>query len=239
MASSSFSVIGKGLDAGCRQSHAVKCPHLFAVWSNAGVKYGSYFSLSLFLCGLCLGQDAAPVNLDFSPQKETTRQNNRDVATAAEQHGVYDLRVRYVKVEGRWVGNLPLPLAAGDSLTREKLSTAMAALRDAITSSSNTSYGLHSKGEVGVLYIDVKYDTTPSDGTVGVIFRPFYIDISLVQVGNNVLPIPRSPWPTFYQNVPEPLLALNPTVGFSYDRVFGSAISASLGGDLVPLFSRR
>jgi hypothetical protein len=238
MASRSFSGVGKGLDADRRQVTHVKHPHRLVVLSKTGVKCGSFLSLSLFLCSLCLGQDAAPVNLDFSPQKETTRQNNRDVATAAEQHGAYDLRVRYVKVEGRWVGNLPLPLAAGDRLTREKLSATMAALRDAIMSSSNTSYGLHSKGEVGVLYIDVKYDTTPSDRTVGVIFRPFYIDISLVQVGNNVLPIPRSPWPTFYQNVPEPLLALNPTVGFSYDRVFGSAISASLGGNLVPLFSK-
>ena len=159
------------------------------------------------------------------------------MVAAAEKRAVYDLRVRYVKVEGRWVDHLPLPLAAGDRLTREKLSAAMGALRDAITSSSNTNYGLRSKGEVGVLYIDVKYDTTPADGTVGVIFRPYYIDISLVQMGNNVLPIPRSPWPTLYQNVPEPLLALNPTVGLSYDRVFGSALSASFGGNLVPLLS--
>jgi hypothetical protein len=154
----------------------------------------------------------------------------------AEQRAVYDLRVRYVKVEGRWVDHLPLPLAAGDRLTRERLSTALNTLKEAITSSSNTNYGLRSKGEVGVLYIDVKYDTTATDGGIGVIFRPYYIDISLVQVGNNVLPIPRSPWPTLYQNVPEPLLVLNPTVGLSYDRVFGSAISASLSGDLVPLF---
>ena len=215
----------------------MKFPLPFAVSPNAGVKRRSFLCLSLLLPGLCFGQDAAPVSLDFSPQKDTTRQNHRAVVAAAEERAVYDLRVRYVKVEGRWVDHLPLPLAAGDRLTREKLSAAMGAIRDAITSSSNTSYGLRSKGEVGVLYIDVKYDTTPADGTVGVIFRPYYIDISLVQVGNNVLPIPRSPWPTLYQNVPEPLLALNPTVGLSYDRVFGSAISASFGGDLVPLFS--
>ena len=113
----------------------------------------------------------------------------------------------------------------------------MEALRDAIISRSNTSFGMRLKGEIGVLYIDVKYDTSPADGTVGVTFRPYYIDISLVQMGNNILPIPRSPWPTFYQNVPEPLLALNPTVGLSYDRTFGSAISASIGGDLLPLFA--
>jgi hypothetical protein len=215
----------------------VKFPLPLAVSPNASVKRRSFLCLSLLLPGLCFGQDAAPVSLDFGPQKDTTRQNYRAVVAAAEERAVYDLRVRFVKVEGRWVDHLPLPLATGDRLTREKLSAAMGAIRDAITSSSNTSYGLRSKGEVGVLYIDVKYDTTPADGTVGVIFRPYYIDISLVQVGNNVLPVPRSPWPTLYQNVPEPLLALNPTVGLSYDRVFGPAISASFGGDLVPLFS--
>lgn len=214
----------------------MKFPVSFAFPPNVGAKRRAY-CVGLLLPSLCFGQEAAPVSLDFSPQKDTTRQNHRAVVAAAEQHAVYDLRVRYVKVEGRWTDHVPLPLAAGDRLTREKLSGAMSALRDAITSSSNTSYGLRSKGEVGVLYIDVKYDTTLADGTVGVIFRPYYIDISLVQVGNNVLPIPRSPWPTLYQNVPEPLLALNPTVGFSYDRVFGSAISASFGADFVPLFS--
>ena len=111
----------------------------------------------------------------------------------------------------------------------------MEALRNAVTSGSNASLGFHSKGEVGVLYIDVKYDTTPSDGTVGVTFRPYYLHISLVQVGNNVLPIPRTPRPTFYANIPKALLALNPTVALSYDRAFGSAISARIGGDLSHL----
>jgi hypothetical protein len=214
----------------------VNSPVSFVVSPGAGVKRRSLLCLSLLLFRLCFGQDAAPVSLDFSPQKDASRQNHRAVVAAAEQRAVYDLRVRYVKVEGRWVDNLPLPLVAGDTLTREKLSAALNALKAAITSSSSTTYGLRSKGEVGVLYIDVKYETTAPDGGVGVIFRPYYIDISLVQVGNNVLPIPRSPWPTLYQNVPEPLLVLNPTVGLSYDRVFGSAISASLNGDLVPLF---
>ena len=209
----------------------------FAASPKAGKKRRRLLYLILLLLPrLGLGQDAAPVNLDFTPEKETNRQNHREVAAAAKQRGVYDLRVRYVKVEGRWFGHLPLPLAAGDMLTQDKLSTSLNALKEAITSSAKMSYGLRSKGEVAVLYIDVKYDTTPADGTVGVTFRPYYLDIAFVQVGNNVLPIPRSPWPTLYQNVPEPLLVLNPTIGLSYDRAFGSAISASFGGNLLPLF---
>jgi len=37
----------------------------------------------------------------------------------------------------------------------------------------------------------------------------------------------------------EPLRAFNPTVGLSYDRAFGSAITASFGGDPFSLFSKN
>jgi hypothetical protein len=191
--------------------------------------------LGLIFPALGFAQDAAPVSLSFGSDADKTPQDTGVALTSAKAHGVRDLRVRYVKVEGRWADHVPLPLAAGDTLTNQKLSAAMGALRDAITSGSNASLGFHSKGEVGVLYIDVKYDTSANDGTVGVIFRPYYLHISLVQAGNNVLPIPRTPRPTFYSNVPKPLLALNPMVGLSYDRAFGSSISASLGGDLLHL----
>jgi len=199
-------------------------------------KLGVNLFLCLFLPALGFGQDAAPVNLSFGPGDGQTPSDVQSALTGAKKGGVCALRVRSVKVEGRWANGVPLPLAVGDTLTNKKLSDAMEALRDAIISRSNTSVGMRLQGEIGVLYIDVKYDTAPADGTVGVTFRPYYIDISLVQMGNNILPIPRSPWPTFYQNVPEPLLALNPTVGLSYDRTFGSAISASIGGDPLPLF---
>lgn len=134
------------------------------------------------------------------------------------------------------MAQIKLPLAAGDILTPEKLSDALNALRLAITSNANTSLGLRSKGEVGILYITVDYDTSAADGTVGVIFRPYYVDISLVEVGNNVLPIPRSPWATIYKNVPEALRAFNPIASLSYDRAFGTAVSASIDTDLVSLF---
>ena len=195
--------------------------------------------LFFFFCWAALGfgQDAAPVNLSFGPGADETSTDVQSAVTSAKKGGVCALRVRSVKVEGRWAGRVSLPLAVGDTLTTRKLSEAMEALRDAIVSRSKTNFGMRLKGEIGVLYIDVKYDTASADETVGVTFRPYYIDISLVQMGNNILPIPRSPWPTFYQNVPKPLLALNPTVGLSYDRAFGSAISASVGGDLLPLFA--
>jgi hypothetical protein len=197
--------------------------------------------LGIALCGLrlTLAQDAAPVSLDFGPDKTVPRKNSREAVATAAGRGVVDLRVRYVKVEGRWAGRLALPLAAGDTLTNEKLSATLNALRAAITSRPNLDIGVRSKGEVGVLYIYVDYDMSAADGSVGVIFKPYYVDIALVEIGKNVLPVPRSPWATFYQNVPEALRAFNPMVSLTRDRAFGTAISASFGGDPLTLFAHH
>jgi hypothetical protein len=206
-------------------------------FANALVKASCVFGI--LFCGLRvgLGQDAAPVSLDFGPDNSVRRKNTREVSAAATDRRVIDLRVRYVKVEGRWAGRITLPLKVGDTLTNERLSASLNELRAAITSRPNLDIGVRSKGEVGVLYIYVDYDTSAADGTVGVTFRPYYLDIALVEIGKNVLPVPRSPWATFYQNVPEALRAFNPTVSLSRDRAFGSAVSASFGGDPLTLFA--
>ena len=198
------------------------------------------------LASCCYAQEAAPVNLDFGPESPRKVQSDQEITQKAATQGVYGLPVRYVKVEGRWNKGIELPLKAGDILTSDNLSAAMHALRDAITASSNINLGFRSKGEVGVFYLSPKFDVSsevdangnvqPTGRTVGVTLRPYYLDVSLVQVGDNVLPIPRSAFPTFYQNVPRLLLALNPTIGFSYDRAFGSAISASLATNLGKQF---
>ena len=198
----------------------------------------------LFCASLRAAPETAPVSLEFDAEEKSPA-DDAAVVERAQGEGVYRLRVRYVKVEGRWAKGVALPLAPGTILTPEKLSVAMNALRTAITSSPASTLALRSKGEVGVLYIDVQFDTgpevdangtaRPSPDTVGVIFRPFYIHISLLQIGNNVLPIPRSALPTFHENVPEWLRTLNPVVGASYDRAFGAALSLGLATDLFQL----
>src|SRR5207247_1465587 len=130
-------------------------------------------------------------------------------------------------------------------LTPEKVSLAMEAVRAAITNGASQTVELNSKGEVGVLLVDVDYDTSAPvvragetsrlQNTVGVIFRPYYLHFSLIKIGNNVLPVPRSARPTFYQNVPAPLLKLRPTFGLSYDRAFGTALGANVQSDLLKL----
>ncbi len=182
--------------------------------------------------GRCaFAQDAAPTSLDFGPDEEEDSEKDATALTDAQAAGIYQLRVRYVKVEGRWADRVPLPLVPGEILTPEKLSAAMNALRAAITAPSGPAVALRSRGEVGVLYIDVKFD--PAPGSVGVIFRPHYVHVSLVEIGNNVLPIPRSGWPTFHEHAPRWLLALNPTIGLSYDRAFGTAVSLGLATDVL------
>ena len=157
---------------------------------------------------------------------------------------MYDLRVRYVTIDARWAKGVKLPLVAGDPLTPQTISAALEALKQRIDDNALHGYGFRTKGELGILHIDVEYDTSPSSGdppdgprTVGVIFHPYYVRFSLERVGDNVLPIPRSPHPTFYDNVPAPLLALNPSFGVFSDRAFGTALGGSVNGDLLNLFS--
>ncbi len=203
-----------------------------------------FCTIVLLLPSYCLAQPVPPVtNLEVGSGQGTADSKNQDVYERAQNKRAYNLRVGYVKVEGRWAAGVQLPLAEGDILTPEKLSEAMEALQSAITNNTIHGYGLRSKGEVGVLYIDVDFDTNPpastdsdsAKNTVGVTFRPYYLDIALVEIGNNVLPIPRSPLPTFFDNVPKPLLALNPTFGVSQDRAFGAALGGSFAADLFNL----
>ena len=196
--------------------------------------YLSVLSLALSAISPTVGsaQDPPPVSIEFDSAE--SKRNADDRATKA---GVYRLKVWYVKVEARWAEAVQLPLRAGDLLTREKIFLAMEALEAQIA--RQVGFGLRSKGEIGVLHIDVDFDQTPAPadapGTVGVIFRPRHVGVSLVRIGDNVIPIPRSPLPTFYDNVPAPLRALNPTFGMSYDRAFGAALGAAIATDLLNL----
>jgi hypothetical protein len=92
-------------------------------------------------------------NLEVGSGPEAFDSKNRQVHERAQNKGAYKLRVRYLKVEGRWAGQIQLPLKVGDLLTPESLSKAMNALEAAITRDSVQGYNLRTKGEVGVLYM--------------------------------------------------------------------------------------
>ena len=195
----------------------------------------------LLLSNFCQAQPIPPVT-DIEVGSDPEAFDSNKVHERAQNKGAYNLRVRYLKVDGRWAGRVELPLKVGDLLTPESLSQAMNALRDEITRDPLNGRNLRTKGEVAVLYIDVDFDrsplpTAPDNGadSVGVIFNPYYVHVSFVQIGDNVLPVPRSALATFYKNVPKPLLVLNPTVGASHDRAFGAALGGSFAVDLLNL----
>ena len=155
-------------------------------------------------------------------------------------------RVGYVKVLGRWAGEVALPLVPGELLTSEKLAAAMEALAVAIDANNASVFGLRARGQVGIKQIEVEFDCDPprrADGgaaaaEVGVVFHPVQVTVALERLGDNVLPVPRSALPTFYANVPQPLLGLNPRIGASYDRAFGVALGGSVDADLSGLAER-
>lgn len=217
--------------------------------------------LALLTPGMCLAQ---PTSVEFeanwdAQDTRTSHPKHEKAHQRAKRKSAYSLTVRYVEIEGCWAEglNLPftppgcwstavkLPIAPGDVLTPQRVFDAMEALEKIITDDSIQGYGVRSLGELGVLYIEVEYDTSqrpapgtktpPPRNTVGVTFRPYYVRFSLARVGDNVLPIPRSPRPTLYENVPAPLLALKPTFGISHDRAFGTAVGAGFDVDLFNL----
>lgn len=144
-------------------------------------------------------------------------------------------KVASFAIKGRWLGGISLPLRPGDSWTPEKQSEVFAAIRAVFDSEQSQSYLLNQAGEAGVLYVDVVEEKDEAARTVKLTFRPLRVHLSFAKLGDNVLPIPRSPSATRYEGVPAPLLALRPVVGVTYDRAFGTALGGGFHSDLLTL----
>src|SRR5690242_19743620 len=99
--------------------------------------------IAILFVSLCIGRAAPPptstnevLSLDVTDDPRTSQPKFKEVHKRARGKKAYATRVRYVKVAGRWSGQVQLPLAAGDVLTPAKLFTAMEALEDLITTNS-------------------------------------------------------------------------------------------------------
>jgi hypothetical protein len=141
--------------------------------------------------------------------------------------------VRSVTVAGRWVPSIQLPLKAGDSFSNAKVQGCMEAVRQALISPGNQSFELNNLGSAGVLHIGrcLKVEGKQVD----VVIQPRYLRVDLYQVGQNILPIPRSSLPSFYQAVPPALLAFNPALGFYQDEHYGLATTWGFSASLLDL----
>jgi len=158
-------------------------------------------------------------------------------ATAVDVHARDAYRVSSFSVKGRWSRDLPLPLAPGDSWTPDKQSAVLEAIRDAYDNESAFGYLFNDASTASVLYIDTDEEKDDATRTVKLTFRPLRLKLSLAKIGDNLLPIPRSPAPTRYSRVPKALLALNPVFGVTADRELGTVFSTGFQTDLRQLLA--
>jgi hypothetical protein len=149
--------------------------------------------------------------------------------------------IRAMRVEGRWTPQLSLP---GGDYSPDKVSEAIGLVREALDADRNRDAEFEGISAVSILHIDScvrAVDEATCRAGVGnpkcveVVIRPHALRLFLARVGSNVLPIPRANRPTFFGEVPAPLLALNPTVGTAYDSAFGLSLGAGISANLLDL----
>jgi len=184
-----------------------------------------------FFLVLCLALPLVPV----LPAWSQPDQCRADIA-AADGYAI-----RAMRVEGRWTPQLSLP---GGDYSPDKVSEAIGLVRKALDADRNRDAELEGIGAVSVLHIDscvqVVDDAQCQDAVgnpkcVDVAIRPHALRLFLVRVGSNILPIPRANRPTFFDEVPAPLLALNPTIATAYDSAFGLSLGAGISANLLDL----
>ncbi len=169
------------------------------------------FSLGLLLSGVLVA--------------EATAQCRDDLDEAA------GYTIRSVRVEGRWVPRLPLPIAPGDRFSNAGVQTALRAVQQALHAEERRGFELQNLGALGVTYIS---PCLLAEGRqVDVLIEVRSVRVDLLEIGGNILPLPRSGFATFYQAVPAPLRALHPQAGAYYDKEYGFAPTGAIAVDLL------
>ena len=126
-----------------------------------------------------------PTQVDLSEDGET--ETDSGVCKSPEEPPGA-LRVNKVEVQGRWAGKLDLPLKVGDLLTAKKASDSLNMLREAISRSAPGYFD--TAGEMHVITATGDCIRQP-DNSVDFIIKPRFAGLSLVRMGDNVLPIAR------------------------------------------------
>lgn len=108
-----------------------------------------------------------------------------------------------------------------------RLSEAQAYIKDQLITAEENIFLQQIKGSMSVLYITSDVcDISVSSGQkeAKVIFKAWYLRVDLINIGNNLLPIPRSARPVFYESVPRFLQVTKPYLSLSADRNYGPNI---------------
>lgn len=148
--------------------------------------------------------------------------------------------VSSVKIIGRWVpkelqAKVEQLIGVGQPFDPSKVGLAEEIVRSEIIESDG-KFAIRLLGSTSVLFITS--DICPvSDSSelkeVQVVIHPYYLRIDLYNIGNNILPIPRTAKPTFYKQVPSLLLATAPYIGLMNDRRFGTSAFIKTTTDLL------
>ena len=146
--------------------------------------------------------------------------------------------VRSVKVEGRWtpsLDQLDLKGMVGQKYSPPLVSQAQEKVASYLQKDENKAIESKVLGMYSVLYVRSCVLADDQAKAVDIVIKPIYARVDLYKVGSNVLPVPRSLLPTFYDAVPAPLLAFNPEFGADYDRENGTTPSLSISTNLLDL----
>jgi hypothetical protein len=146
--------------------------------------------------------------------------------------------VRSVKVESRWtpsLDQLDLKELVGQKYSPTLVNQAQEKVSSYLGKDENKAIESKVLGMYSVLYIRSCVLADDQAKLVDIVIKPAYVRVDLQKVGSNVLPIPRSLLPTFYDAVPTPILAFNPEFGTDYDRANGLAPSLNISTNLLDL----
>ncbi len=150
--------------------------------------------------------------------------------------------VRSVIVKGRWISDavqreVERMAGIGEVFSSDNLSNAMTLVRSELIKGEER-YVVQLVGATSVLLVtadvcDVSDSLHPKQAEI--VIRPFYLRIDLYNTGDNILPVPRTARPTFYEHVPAALLATAPRLSLTNDRRFGAAAALQTSTDLLHL----
>ena len=145
-----------------------------------------------------------------------------------------------VKIIGRWVpkelqAKVEQLIGVNQAFDPSKVGLAQEMVRSEIIESEG-KFAIRLLGSTSVLF--VTSDVCPVSDSLGlkevqVVIHPYYLRIDLYNIGNNILPIPRTAKPTFYKQVPSLLLATAPYFGLMNDRRFGTSAFIKTTTDLL------
>jgi hypothetical protein len=157
-----------------------------------------------------------------------------------------DLTIRSVKVTGRrGVGPLEEKLGKmfnGKIYTRDLHRQAMVEVENELTKDANASFekqlgivGGASHGPSGAVFLrtDQCVEVDETNKSVDMIVRVLFLRLDLKNVASNLLNLPRSIEPSFYNKMPVVLRAFNPILDFDVDRKLGSVASLNVSTNLL------